>query len=151
MNIAACLSSNAHDWETPAALFADLDAEFGFTLDPYATAETAKCKRFFTQEQDGLAQSWAGEVVFCNPPYGRAIRCWVQKAWEEAGKGAVVVLLIPARTDTVYWHDYCFQGEVRFLRGRVHFRRGDITGPAPFPSAVVIFRSRDTGGATGDA
>lgn len=143
MNIDACHSSNDHDWETPTALFSELDAEFGFTLDPCATMETAKCARYFTEADDGLVQSWVGEIVFCNPPYGRAIRHWVKKAWDEAGCGATVALLIPARTDTSYWHDYCFRGEVRFLRGRVRFKRGDKTGPAPFPSAVVIFCPRN--------
>ena len=72
-----------------------------------------------------------------NPPYGRAIKHWVEKAYTESKRGATVVCLIPARTDTAYWHDYCFKGEVRFLRGRLSFSN---KGTAPFPSAVVIFR-----------
>lgn len=129
-------SSNNHDWETPQELFDSLDREFRFTLDPCATKENAKCSRYFTKADDGLKQDWFG-VVFLNPPYGREIGKWVKKAHEEAKKGALVVCLIPARTDTSYWHDYIHgKAEIRFLRGRVHFSNG---GPAPFPSAIVIF------------
>jgi len=127
-------------WETPQDLFARLDAEFGFTLDPCCTHETAKCKRHFTPEEDGLSQEWGDEVVFMNPPYGRQIGKWMAKAWASAQQGALVVCLIPARTDTAWWHTYAMRGDVRFLRGRVHFSSG---GPAPFPSAVVIFRPSD--------
>jgi phage N-6-adenine-methyltransferase len=137
---AGLFSSAADDWETPQELFDELDAEFHFTLDPCCRPETAKCLRFFTQADDGLAQSWGTETVFVNPPYGRVIGKWVHKAFESALGGATCVLLIPARTDTAYWHDYCFKGEVRFLRGRVYFARGGKRGRAPFPSAVVIFR-----------
>lgn len=114
------MSSKDHDWETPQVLFDSLNAEFGpFDLDPCCVPETAKCPRYFTPDEDGLAQTWEGRV-FVNPPYGREIGKWVRKAWEEAQRGAMVVLLIPARTDTAYWHDYCFRGEVRFLRGRIY-------------------------------
>ena len=131
-------SSNNHDWETPQELYDSLHKEFRFNLDPCATHQNAKCDRYFTRKQDGLRQSWAKRRVFMNPPYGREIGKWVKKAHEEAKKGALVVCLIPARTDTSYWHDYIHgKTEIRFLRGRVHFSNG---GPAPFPSAVVIFR-----------
>jgi len=119
-------------------LFAELDAEFGFTLDPCCSHETALCEKHFTPEEDGLAQDWSGDVVFMNPPYGREIGKWVRKAWEDSQRGATVVCLIPARTDTSYWHDYVMRGEIRFLRGRLRF--GGHTNSAPFPSAVVIFR-----------
>lgn len=129
-------SSDTGEWETPQDLFDTLDAEFGFDVDVCATADTAKCARYFTREQDGLAREWAG-TCWMNPPYGSAIGAWVRKAWESAQNGVTVVCLVPARTDTGWWWDYCRHGEVRFLRGRLRFGGGD-TG-APFPSAVVIF------------
>lgn len=100
-----------------AILRVGLDREFGFTLDPCATVENAKCKKFFSQAEDGLKQSWDGEVVFMNPPYGREIGAWMRKAWESAQTGATVVCLVPARTDTNWWHEYAMRGEVRLLRG----------------------------------
>lgn len=132
--------SNATDeWATPPDLFASLNAEFGFTLDPCATPANAKCAKFFTKREDGLAQSWQGERVFMNPPYGSAIGAWVRKAFEECRHGALVVCLIPSRTDTAYWHDYVMRAsEVRFIRGRVKFVGGKYS--APFPSVVVVFR-----------
>ena len=131
-------SSKTGEWETPQALFDALDAEFHFTLDPCATPENAKCGRYFTKEIDGLAQSWAGETVFMNPPYGREIGKWVRKAFEEWRRGATVVCLLPSRTDTAWWHDYCMKAtEIRFIRGRVKFVGGKYA--APFPSAIVIF------------
>src|SRR5262249_4101706 len=87
---------------------------------------------------DGLAQDWAGETVFMNPPYGRQISRWVRKAHDSAARGATVVCLVPARTDTHWWHNYVIDGEVRFLKGRLKF--GDSKNSAPFPSALVIFR-----------
>jgi len=131
-------SSQRNDWETPQELFDELDAEFGFTLDPCATERNAKCAKFYTAADDGLSQSWAGEVVFVNPPYGREVGKWVRKGYEEAQAGAIVVMLLPARTDTAWWHDYCMAGEVRFIRGRIKFVGAKHS--APFPSAIVIFR-----------
>lgn len=128
-------SSKSDEWETPWDLFIDLHCEFGFTLDPCATHENAKCEKYFTIEDDGLAQSWDGERVFCNPPYGRQISKWVKKASESRG---LVVMLLPARTDTVYFHDYIYgHAEIRFLRGRIKF--GDGKSSAPFPSMIVVF------------
>jgi phage N-6-adenine-methyltransferase len=129
-------SSETDDWATPQALFDELAAEFAFTLDVCATAENAKCERFFTVEDDGLAQDWAG-VCWMNPPYGDAIVRWVEKAYETGRAGATVVCLVPARVDTGWWWDYCRHGEVRFLRGRLKFGGG--ANSAPFPSAVVVF------------
>lgn len=140
---AALTSSRDHTWETPASVFADLDAEFGFTLDPCCEPGTAKCLTYFTPETDGLARSWAGHVAFCNPPYGRAIGKWVRKCADEAAGGATVVMLIPARVDAGYWHDIIFPSasEVFFVRGRVAFLLGGMAAdPAPFPCAVVVFR-----------
>jgi site-specific DNA-methyltransferase (adenine-specific) len=121
-------------------LFAELDGAFRFTLDVCATAENAKCVRYFTRQEDGLRQPWTGRV-WCNPPYGRVIGDWVRKAWEsvQSGEAEIVVCLVPARTDTAWWHDYCERGEPpRFLRGRLRF--GGADSGAPFPSCVVVFR-----------
>jgi site-specific DNA-methyltransferase (adenine-specific) len=133
-------SSNKTEWETPGWLFNELDREFNFTLDVCAIAENAKCKRYFSPEDDGLSQSWQGEVCFMNPPYGREVGAWVQKAYEESRKGAKVVCLLPARTDTAWFHDYIYgKAEIRFLRGRLKF--SGAKNSAPFPSMIVIFNS----------
>lgn len=139
----ALRSSKRSDWETPPDFFSALHAEFGFTLDVCAHAQNHKCEAYFSEEEDGLAQSWSG-VCWMNPPYGRVIKQWIAKAFHEAEVGhATVVCLVPARTDTSWWHDYCAKGEVRFVRGRLRFV--DAPAPAPFPCAVVIFRCRDAG------
>lgn len=139
------ISSNSNEWRTPQDLFNQLDKEFQFTLDPCSTDNNALCPNHFTQEDDGLTQSWGGYRCFVNPPYGREIGLWVRKAYEESLKpDTLCVLLIPARTDTSYWHDWIFgkAREIRFIRGRVRFRLGENTNsPAPFPSAIVIFGS----------
>lgn len=128
------MTSKTPEWATPQDFFDALDAEFSFTLDPCATAENAKCLKFYTREQDGLAQDWTGERVFMNPPYGREIGKWVKKAAE----GGLVVALLPARTDTRWFHDYIYgKAEIRFIKGRLRFNDAD---PAPFPSMVVVFR-----------
>lgn len=130
-------SSASDEWETPQALFDELSWIFGgFTLEPCATKANAKCGRFFTRAENGLSQRWDGKV-FVNPPYGRAIGSWVRKAYEESLDGALVVCLLPARTDTRWWQDYARRGHVRFLRGRLKF--GQARHAAPFPSAVVTF------------
>jgi phage N-6-adenine-methyltransferase len=133
------LFSSASDlWETPQDLFDTLNGEFGFTLDACAIAANAKCPKFFSPQEDGLAQTWDG-VVWCNPPYGRQIGKWVRKGWESAQAGATVVMLIPARTDTRWFHEFILgKTEIRYLRGRVKFGGGKNS--APFPSAIVIFR-----------
>lgn len=135
----ALLTSTTPEWATPSDFFQELDREFRFDLDPCATKENAKCADYFTKEQDGLAQNWGGRRVFCNPPYGRELPKWVRKCYEESRKGALVVMLIPARTDTAYFHDYIYHKarEVRFIRGRLHFNGHE--NAAPFPSMVVIF------------
>ncbi len=130
-------SSKTDQWSTPQDFFNKINKEFNFTLDPCADKENAKCAKFFTKEEDGLKQSWDNEVVFCNPPYGREIKHWVRKASE--AKGGTVAMLIPARTDTIYFHDYIYnKAEIRFLKGRLKF--GGATNSAPFPSMLVIFR-----------
>ncbi|HQE50436.1 MAG TPA: phage N-6-adenine-methyltransferase [Fervidobacterium sp.] len=136
------MSSNRDDWETPQKLFDDLNAEFGFTLDPCASHENAKCAKYYTKEDDGLAQSWQDEVVFMNPPYGREIGKWVEKAYRESVGGAVVVCLLPARTDTRWFHDYILDkaDEIRFIKGRLKF--GESKNSAPFPSMIVVFNQK---------
>jgi phage N-6-adenine-methyltransferase len=134
----AVWASSATDlWATPQDFFDALHAEFGFDLDVCATPENAKCSRYFTRDDDGLAQPWTG-VCWMNPPYGRGIGAWLRKAWESAQAGATVVCLVPARTDTAWWWDYAMKGEVRFIRGRLKF--GGHKTNAPFPCAVVVFR-----------
>lgn len=133
-------SSKTVEWATPPALFAKLDAEFGFTLDVCATPENAKCARHFTRADDGLKQDWGGAVAWCNPPYGRDIGKWMHKARVSAAtRGATVVCLVPAKTDTTWWHDsVLFASEIRFIRGRLCF--GGCGVAAPFPAAIVVFR-----------
>ncbi len=132
--------SNSDEWETPEDVYSALDAEFHFTLDPCATDENHKCQKYLTVADNGLNCSWGGYKVFCNPPYSQ-ISKWVRKAYEESHKdGTIVVLLIPARTDTRYFHDYILhRSEIRFIRGRIKF--GDAKHNAPFPSMIVIFRA----------
>ena len=133
------MSSKTPEWTTPQALFDELDNEFGFTLDPCATHLNHKCEKYYTKEDDGLSKDWSGETVFCNPPYGRELIDWVKKCYSEAGKGATVVMLIPARTDTSYFHDYIYgEHEIRFIRGRLRF--GDSKQNALFPSMIVVMR-----------
>lgn len=137
-------SSKSNDWETPQDFYNKLNERHQFTLDPCASDATAKCSKYYTDADDGLSQSWSGEVVFMNPPYGRGIKDWIKKAYEESqNSGATVVCLIPARTDTRYWHDYCMKAhEVNFVKGRLKF--GDSKNAAPFPSAVVVFKPEHT-------
>ena len=136
--MAVHFSSKTSEWETPQDFFDLLNSEFHFELDVCAKPENAKCPRYFTPEEDGLKQEWRG-VCWMNPPYGREIGRWVKKAYESAKEGATVVCLLPARTDTSWWHDYCMMAdEIRFIRGRLKF--GGAKHPAPFPSAIVIFR-----------
>lgn len=133
------MSSNTPEWATPQSFFEALNKEFSFTLDPCSTHENAKCQKHYTKEDDGLSKNWGGEVVFCNPPYGRELPKWVKKCYEES-QNADVVMLIPARTDTRWFHDYIYgKAEIRFIKGRLKF--GDAKQSAPFPSMVVIYRA----------
>lgn len=132
------LPSATVEWETPQDFFDKLDAEYHFTVDVAATPENAKCAKYYTMTDNGLSKSWGGETVWCNPPYGRVIKDWVRKAYDESQTpGTVVVMLLPARTDTAWFHDYCKQGAVEFIRGRLRF--GGSKENAPFPSMVVVF------------
>jgi phage N-6-adenine-methyltransferase len=131
--------SKTNEWTTPQDLFNKLNEEFNFTLDPCATKESAKCDKFYTKEDDGLLKDWTGERVFCNPPYGREIGKWVKKCSEEDVD--IAVMLIPARTDTKYFHEHIYQQknvEIRFLKGRLKF--GESKNSAPFPSMIVIYK-----------
>lgn len=137
-------SSKTELWETPKDLFDELDHEFHFTVDVCALPENAKCRTFYTPEVDGLSKKWAG-TAWCNPPYGRTVGEWVKKAHEEQKNGNTVVMLLPARTDTKWFHEYIYKQdgvEIRFIKGRLKF--GGAKNPAPFPSMIVIFRKEET-------
>lgn len=135
----ALFSSRSFDWETPDELFNKLNEEFSFTIDVCADASNTKCRRYFSPEQNGLAQDWSREVCWMNPPYGREVGKWVKKAYEEAQRGALVVCLLPARTDTGWWHEYVMKAsEVRFIKGRLKFKGSKNS--APFPSCIVVFK-----------
>ena len=132
-------SSRSEEWATPLTFFAELDREFGFTLDPCATRQNAKCSTFYTKSENGLDQDWGDHIVFCNPPYGRNISLWARKCFEAAEQGATIVLLVHSRTDTRFFHDWIYgKAELRFVRGRLKF--GDGKQSAPFPSLVAIYR-----------
>ncbi len=130
-------SSKTDLWATPQDFFDKYDAIYNFDLDVCAVKENAKCGKYFTPEQDGLKQEWSG-ICWMNPPYGRGIGKWMQKAYESSGNGTIVVCLVPARTDTRWWHDYAMKGQIEFIKGRLKF--GDAKTNAPFPSAVVTFK-----------
>jgi site-specific DNA-methyltransferase (adenine-specific) len=133
-------SSKTGEWSTPQDFFEKLSWRFGpFDLDPAATVANTKCTNFFTPAEDGLAQDWQGFTAFVNPPYGRGIERWIKKGFDEARKdNTKVVMLIPARTDTKYWHQYVMKAdEVYFIKGRLKF--GESENSAPFPSAVIVF------------
>lgn len=132
-------SSKTDDWATPQVFFDELNKEFKFNLDVCASNKNAKCKKFFTEKDNGLSKSWDKSRVFMNPPYGREIGKWVKKASE--ARGGVVVCLLPARTDTKYFHEYIYhnpRATIRFIKGRLKF--GDSKNSAPFPSMVVIYK-----------
>lgn len=142
MNADAMFSSKTDQWETPQDFYDGLNAEFGFTLDPCADENNHKCEKYYTKETDGLSQCWDGERVFCNPPYGREIGIWVRKCYlHGTSENGIAVMLVPARTDTKWFHEYIYgkkNVEVRFLKGRLKF--GGSRNSAPFPSMVVVFR-----------
>lgn len=142
MNTDLMFSSKSNEWATPQDFYDSLNDCFHFTLDPCATDQNHKCDKYYTIQDDGLKQDWQGETVFCNPPYGRAIKDWVKKCYEESQKpNTTVVILMPSRTDTTYFHEYIYgKAEIRFIKGRLKF--GNSKSPAPFPSMVVIFRSK---------
>jgi phage N-6-adenine-methyltransferase len=130
------------EYETPDDFFQRLNRIYRFNLDVCATPKNAKCQRYFTVQDDGLSKQWDG-VCWMNPPYGRAIRAWMKKAYEESKTGTTVVCLVPSRTDAAWWHDYAMKGQVEFLRGRLKF--GGSKNCAPFPCALVVFRGSISG------
>jgi len=152
MNTKALFSSQSDEWETPQELFDRLNGVYWFTLDPCCQVYNAKCPKFYTQKDDGLSKDWCGETVFVNPPYGRSIGKWVKKCHDEAQLGCRIVMLIPARTDTTWFHNYLYKKpnvKIEFIRGRLKFvnrqlpswnEHGDykLSG-APFPSMLVYF------------
>ena len=150
MNRELMFSNKNNAWCTPRDFFKILDSEFNFTLDPCCLPKSALCDKYFTPDEDGLKQDWGGYTVFVNPPYGREIGKWVKKCYEESKKeNTTVVMLIPSRTDTRYFHDYILnKAELRFIKGRLKFIDLDYTGreedrkisPAPFPSMLVIYK-----------
>lgn len=149
MNTRLHFSSKSAEWETPRYLFNQLNKVYHFTLDPAATHENHLCEKYFTQDDDGLTQDWSQDIVFLNPPYGRVIKHWMKKAYEESLKGAIIICLIPSRTDTAWWHDYVMKGDITFLRGRLKFQNRQLPNyqedgnfkitSAPFPTAIVKF------------
>ena len=140
----ALYSSRTDEWETPQEFFDKLDEEFHFGIDVCANDRNAKCEWYFDKSANGLTKDWTGHgTVWCNPPYGKEIGKWVRKASETAEEGETVVMLIPARTDTRWFHGYVYQQpnvEVRFIKGRLHFSN---KGRNPFPTMVVIFHAQD--------
>lgn len=139
MNKDLMFSSETDDWATPTDFFEAVNRIFGFTLDVCASESNRKCDKYFDAQADGLAQQWEG-ICWMNPPYGRTISKWVEKAYQTGKEGSTVVCLLPARTDTRWWHDYCTKGEILFLKGRLKF--GSAKSAAPFPSALVVFRPK---------
>ena len=145
----AALTSNKDDWETPQAFFESLNAKYHFAIDLAASKDNTKCDRYFSVDDDSLSQDWSvdfGGAMYLNPPYGRHIGDWVKKAYETSLRVNVpIVLLIPARTDTSYWHDYIFgKASIKFIRGRLKFEQnGMAVGPAPFPSAIIVYNGEN--------
>ena len=138
-------STKSNEWATPQWLFEKLNAKYRFTLDPCATNENAKCDKYYTINEDGLSQDWQGEIVFCNPPYGRELPKWIKKCADEAKKGVSIVMLIPARTDTKAFHEYIYKTyRIEFIKGRLKF--GESKNSAPFPSMLVFMNCAALGG-----
>lgn len=136
-------ASKKQDWETPQDLFGPLHKEFHFSLDVAASEENRKCDKYINENVDAMQISWGKEICWLNPPYGRGypLKQWVKKAYDESTKGATIIMLIPARTNTVWFHDYCLKyGEVRFIKGRPKFG-GAIHG-LPQPLCLVIFKGK---------
>ena len=152
MNQKVMFSSKSNEWETPQDLFDKLNDVFNFTLDPCSTDENYKCKKHYTQKNDGLTKNWANEIVFCNPPYGNNISKWVEKCYKESLNNSIIVMLIPSRTDTKWQHNYIFSKAkaICFIKGRLKFINKLIESsiksatPAPFPSQIVVFGKVNT-------
>lgn len=139
MNNDVMFSSKTDEWSTPQDLFDRLNGEFHFNLDVCANESNHKCTMYYDKKQNGLRMPWTGHVVWCNPPYGRGIGKWVETAYlENRAHGTTIVMLLPARTDTKWFHRYVLgHAEIRFLQGRLKF--GDSKNSAPFPSMIAIY------------
>ena len=138
------LTAKHVDYETPMEIYLPLDKEFHFDIDLAANDKNKKCATFFSVENDGLKNDWRGQC-WCNPPYGnKVLSAWVEKAWRESQSGrATIVMLLPVHSNTDWWHTFCLKAEIRFLRGRPSFIRGDGNRQTPlFPLAIVIFRAK---------
>lgn len=133
-------SSKTDEWSTPQDLYDELNKEFNFTLDPCATNENHKCEKYYTLVDNGLLKDWSRETVFMNPPYGREITQWIAKAYHTSLEGATIVCLLPARTNTNWFHAFIINKakEIRFLKGKIKF--GNSKTGAPFPSMIVVFK-----------
>lgn len=149
MNKELMFSSKSDEWATPQWLFDELDEEFDFTLDVCASDSNNKCSGYYTIETDGLSKNWQcpidGTVAWMNPPYSE-VKLWIKKAYEECDNGVTTVALVPSRTDTKWFHEYCYNKpnvEIRFLKGRLKF--GDSKNSAPFPSMIIIFKPINNG------
>ncbi|MNQ74316.1 DNA N-6-adenine-methyltransferase (Dam) [compost metagenome] len=136
MNDELMFSSKTDLWSTPQEFFDKYNNLYNFELDVCASDENAKCTKYYTKEVNSLTRRWVG-VCWMNPPYGREIKDWMKKAYEESQNGATIVCLVPARTDTIWWHDYAMKGKIEFIKGRLKFGRSKNS--APFPSAIVVF------------
>ena len=144
------LTSLDDTWTTPKKFYEKLNEEFNFKLDAAALKSSALCKKWYgpdhpeVNRRDAFLHNWTEEAenssIWLNPPYGRTIKEWFKKANLESRRGGVVVCLVPARTDTAWWWDYCIEHEIRFIRGRLKF--GNQPNSAPFPSAVIIMKNQ---------
>lgn len=158
MNNELMFSSKYDAWATPQDFFDKINSIYSFDIDVCAEPDTAKCSHYFTKEMNALEIDWKAEgdrffdaspTCFMNPPYGRQIGVFIKKAYEESLKGCEVVCLLPARTDTKWFHEYCKKGEIEFIKGRLKFgtpayweSKGKKPEAAPFPSMVVVFNPR---------
>lgn len=133
-------TSKTDNWATPQAFFDKLNDKYNFTLDVCADMSNRKCELYYSISDNGLEQDWSNNVVWCNPPYGKYIKFWIEKAANEAENETKIVMLLPARTDTRYFHDFIYnnpRAKIEFIKGRLKF--GDSKNSAPFPSMIVIF------------
>ncbi len=131
-------TSRTEEWETPGYVFSTLNDEFHFQVDVCATIENKKCDKYFDKDIDGLDQEWSPYRCWMNPPYGKKISQWVKKAYKESQRGALVVCLVPSRTDTRWWHEWVMKAsEIRLVAGRINF--GNSKQSAPFPSSIVVY------------
>jgi site-specific DNA-methyltransferase (adenine-specific) len=143
-NVEQLYSSSSNEWGTPDYIFNALDDEFNFELDAAASEDLAKCEPYFTKSDNALLKDWSAvaNTVWLNPPYGRGIGKWIEKAYKEAQKGCTVVVLTFVRSDTRWWHDWALKAEeIRMIKGRVAFTNssGVSSNAAPAPSCVLIF------------